>query len=125
MIAAVERELGSNRGSASTLLTETKSYPIALLSQTVFVDAQRLLYFRPELKGRHQQIHFAVAVQVVSNHVATVFLQCHSHEVAHLEERVAAAIEVQPVLLISTIRLAAATGPAELSLEIRIRDGII
>src|SRR5258708_27985075 len=86
---------------------------MAAILESVFIDLQSLLRLRPCFLSRDQQVHAAVAIEIIGDDVARILFEGDSRQVANLNERFAALVEVKPVLLVAAIGPAVASSAAE------------
>jgi len=56
-----------------------------------------LFRFRPDFKCGDKQVHAAIAVQIIGDHIARVLFKRHACQMANFQKRFAVLIKKEPV----------------------------
>ena len=72
--------------TAPPLLAQSKSNPISGVYDLVLEGLDGSLHGRPTPNRGHEQVHFAVAIKIISHHIARIRFEADSEQVGYFNE---------------------------------------
>ena len=82
----INRNPRSNWRTAAPLLTQSKSNPISGVFHHALEHADGSLQGRPTPYRGHEQVHFAVAIKIISHHIARIRFEADAEQVGDFHE---------------------------------------